>query len=484
MFSPGTDHGPNGSEGLVRRMQAKFSEHQPVQSQRKKRFTARAEKSPGPRQNSRTDFEVIMKKFDEPCLSENSSNSVNSGLSSSSSIYTVHRTDSARHGFDSFSHTVKALRESLSDREALEHAWEAIVSRKGGDFSWPSVIAIVSEPANPSRAAVFVLASCQKEASPLRIRAIVPMEEASDVYMMGSGSLGLETLSDEGRVTLRLHMTSVLSLWMAFNSLRLLLERTTPQKQVSRWTGTWLSKYADSVESMDFYEANAEDSCRSGGSFINSLDSIPDDAESRRMKADIVKSIRRAFVGCDLETITCKDVYRRVDQDFGHAVRSEYKRFIDEKMIMVMGQMEEASEVFDDFLYLGSEWNAGNMKELETNSIDCILNVTKEIPSIESDDFIQHRVPVADRESENLLEWIPDTVDFMMQAERRGSRCLVHCQRGISRSASMVVAYGMKSRGWTLEESLKHVRKRRDIVKPNPGFLAQLKQYERLLRSS
>ncbi|KAJ8902311.1 hypothetical protein NDN08_006718 [Rhodosorus marinus] len=463
-------------------MQARFSEHHTVKSQRKKRFTAPAEKSSKTRQHSQTDFEVMVKKFDEPSFSENSNHSLKSGLSMSVSSCAVDSTDSVRHNFDSFSHTVEALRESLTDREALEHAWEAIVSRQGGDFSWPSVIAIVSEPANPCQAAVFILASCQKETSPLRIRSIVPLGEARDVYMMGSGSLALQTLSDDGRVTLRLHMTSVLSLWMAFNSLRLLLERKTPQEQVSRCTGTWLSKYVGSVESMDFYEGNAEESSKSCGSSINSLDSIPDDAESRRTKTAIVESIRRALVGCDLETITCKDVYRCVDEEFGSTIRSEHKRFIDEKMIMVMGQMEEASEVFDNFLYLGSEWNAGNMKELETNSIDCILNVTKEIPSIESDDFIQHRVPVADRESENLLEWIPDTVDFMMQAERRGSRCLVHCQRGISRSASMVVAYGMKSRGWTLEESLKHVRKRRDIVKPNRGFLAQLKQYESSLR--
>jgi len=477
IFSTGDDHGHSGSEGLVRRMQAKFSDHQRAKSHRKKRFVA-DEISSRPRQHSQTDFEVIVKKFDEPCFGESRNHS---GLGVSCPVGSG---ETVLHNFDSFSHTVKVLRESLTDREAIEHAWEAIVSRQGGDFSWPSVIAIVSEPASPCHAAVFILASCQKETSPLRIRSIVPLGEARDVYMMGSGSLALQTLSDEGSVTLRLHMISVLSLWTAFNSLRLLLKRKTPQEQVGRWTGTWLSKFVSSVESMDFYEGNGRDSLTSGGSSIKTVDSIPGDAESRQTKTDIVESIRNALVGCDLETITCKDVYGCVDEEFGSTVRSEYKRFIDEKMIMVMGQMEEASEVFDNFLFLGSEWNAGNMKELETNSIDCILNVTKEIPSLESDDFIQHRVPVADRESENLLEWIPDTVDLMMQAERRGSRCLVHCQRGISRSASMVVAYGMKSRGWTLEESLRHVRKRRDVVKPNRGFLAQLKQYESSLRGA
>ncbi len=35
-------------------------------------------------------------------------------------------------------------------------------------------------------------------------------------------------------------------------------------------------------------------------------------------------------------------------------------------MIVIMGQMEAASRIFD-YLYLGTEWNASNLEELETN---------------------------------------------------------------------------------------------------------------------
>jgi len=35
-------------------------------------------------------------------------------------------------------------------------------------------------------------------------------------------------------------------------------------------------------------------------------------------------------------------------------------------MIMIMGQMEPASQIFD-YMYLGTEWNASNIEELEAN---------------------------------------------------------------------------------------------------------------------
>ena len=43
---------------------------------------------------------------------------------------------------------------------------------------------------------------------------------------------------------------------------------------------------------------------------------------------------------------------------------AEYKPFIDEEMIVIMRQMDAASEIFD-YLYLGSEWNASNLEDLQ-----------------------------------------------------------------------------------------------------------------------
>lgn len=63
----------------------------------------------------------------------------------------------------------------------------------------------------------------------------------------------------------------------------------------------------------------------------------------------------------------------------------------------------------------------------------------------------------------------------------QGTRVLVHCKMGVSRSAATVVAYAMKQYGWSLEQALRHVQELRPIARPNPGFLRQLQTYQGIL---
>ena len=40
----------------------------------------------------------------------------------------------------------------------------------------------------------------------------------------------------------------------------------------------------------------------------------------------------------------------------------------------------------------------------------------------------------------------------------------------------------MKKLDWTFKQALEHVRKKRWVVNPNPGFIRQLKRYETKLK--
>ena len=51
---------------------------------------------------------------------------------------------------------------------------------------------------------------------------------------------------------------------------------------------------------------------------------------------------------------------------------SEYKQVINEEMLVVMRQMDSPSQIFD-FLYLGSEWNASNLEELQKNRLSVFM---------------------------------------------------------------------------------------------------------------
>lgn len=53
----------------------------------------------------------------------------------------------------------------------------------------------------------------------------------------------------------------------------------------------------------------------------------------------------------------------------------------------------------------------------------------------------------------------------------------VHCQSGISRSATVVIAYIMKHHGLNLIESYKLVFDARPVINPNDGFFYALQDY-------
>lgn len=60
-------------------------------------------------------------------------------------------------------------------------------------------------------------------------------------------------------------------------------------------------------------------------------------------------------------------------------------------------------------------------------------------------------------------------------------KILVHCAVGVSRSATLVLAYLMLYHHFTLVEAIKKVKDHRGII-PNRGFLRQLLALDRRLR--
>jgi len=71
--------------------------------------------------------------------------------------------------------------------------------------------------------------------------------------------------------------------------------------------------------------------------------------------------------------------------------------------------------------------------------------------------------------------------DKIKQVRDKGGKTLVHCVAGVSRSASICLAFLMKYCKMTLKESYNHVKSRRPIIRPNAGFFRQLIEYEKKL---
>ncbi|XP_020513826.1 dual specificity protein phosphatase 13B isoform X2 [Labrus bergylta] len=76
-----------------------------------------------------------------------------------------------------------------------------------------------------------------------------------------------------------------------------------------------------------------------------------------------------------------------------------------------------------------------------------------------------------------LSPYFYSTARYIRAALAMGGRVFVHCLMGVSRSATLVLAFLMIAEGLRLQEAVAAVRPHRDIC-PNPGFLQQLRSLD------
>lgn len=67
------------------------------------------------------------------------------------------------------------------------------------------------------------------------------------------------------------------------------------------------------------------------------------------------------------------------------------------------------------------------------------------------------------------------------EARQSGGKVLIHCQAGVSRSATITIAYILKHTRMTMIDTYKYVKGKRSIISPNFNFMGQLMEYEREL---
>jgi len=132
-------------------------------------------------------------------------------------------------------------------------------------------------------------------------------------------------------------------------------------------------------------------------------------------------------------------------------------------------------------LYLGGEEIAINKELLKKNNVSIVLNVTSHIPHYYESEFTYHRVPIGDAPHVNIKQYFEDTFKIIDEAITNNNNILVHCQAGISRSATIVIAYIMKKNKMKMNDAYNFVHNNRRCIGPNLGFCGQLILYEQEL---
>eukprot|EP01084_Bolivina_argentea_P256649 432167_1 len=148
------------------------------------------------------------------------------------------------------------------------------------------------------------------------------------------------------------------------------------------------------------------------------------------------------------------------------------------------------SQILNDRLFLGNMDHAIRKDILENLQITHILNMTsKDNQLIYKDLKISYlQCPVEDRSWETIEKYFNEGINFINNAlntsnKNNNNRVLCHCISGVSRSSTIIIAYLMKIYKMSYIKAYQYTEKRRQIIEPNPGFVQQLKSFEKKINT-
>ncbi|CAI9569518.1 unnamed protein product [Staurois parvus] len=252
-----------------------------------------------------------------------------------------------------------------------------------------------------------------KESKSCTIGMVLNLWSDTTIRLDGDGGFSVNTAG-------RTHVFKPVSVQAMWSALQVLHKACEVARRYNYFPGglalVWASYYESCICS--------DQSCINEWNTMQDLESTRPDSpilfmekpsEGERTEWVIKATLRSVMMSKDLENVTCKEIRNELEKKLSCNLK-EYKEYIDNEMLVILGQMDKASLIFD-YLYLGSEWNASNLEELNNAGIGYILNVTREIDNFFPGLFAYHNIRVYDEESTDLLSHWNDAYNFINKAK-------------------------------------------------------------------
>jgi len=140
------------------------------------------------------------------------------------------------------------------------------------------------------------------------------------------------------------------------------------------------------------------------------------------------------------------------------------------------------NEIIPGKLWLGQLGAARSYHWLHKHGITRVCSVTqwgKAAKFHEEKGIGYHVIHIEDKPHCYILDHLDDAVSFIETSLMEGHRLLVHCNQGRSRSATVLTAFLIKTRGCRhpVAYHVNYIKKARPEVCPNEGFMKQLEAY-------
>ena len=130
----------------------------------------------------------------------------------------------------------------------------------------------------------------------------------------------------------------------------------------------------------------------------------------------------------------------------------------------------------NNYIYVGNRSSAENTRVLKEEGIVKILQLLDfYIPREFEESFEVLFLQLEDSENEDLGRILPEALRFIHMSVLHQQKVLIHCNAGVSRSGSVLIAYLMASMRIDFKAALAIAEEKRACIAPNPGFTRQLK---------
>ncbi|KAL4486035.1 hypothetical protein ABPG72_003969 [Tetrahymena utriculariae] len=128
-------------------------------------------------------------------------------------------------------------------------------------------------------------------------------------------------------------------------------------------------------------------------------------------------------------------------------------------------------------IYVGNYLSAMDQKNLIKENITHIINCSpSDCPNLFEKDFTYLNINIQDNWKTNLFLVIYIILDFLRNALEKNGRVLIHCNQGISRSPSIVIAYLIYTEKINANIALEKLKKKYPYADPNLDFQIQLNE--------
>ncbi|CAD8060107.1 unnamed protein product [Paramecium sonneborni] len=141
------------------------------------------------------------------------------------------------------------------------------------------------------------------------------------------------------------------------------------------------------------------------------------------------------------------------------------------QMDLILGKTESYGALF-----LSGIEAALNPQLMQQNQIGAVLTVGTELSNLKFD-CVQKLIMLHDTAYDPIRRYFEEAIHFIDE-QRKTKNVLVHCFVGVSRSATLIIAYLMQMYNYSLQAALTFLISRRPQINPNPGFMQQLQQFD------